>query len=611
MANKKIDNFFVLHTHIASLVSTNKDFDIFLNSEISYHNFDDVQEHILHMKNTLHNVEQNALFKILENTYLRTTFAQIKKQMHEKIALTDRLISKNAVLSNSFRYIQKITTSIDNKKSIPIYSSIMGIDHNTGEEIEQLNANIKAFIPTDANEKLFISHAKIIVQYYRSIIKIKHQSKSLNLKEQLKQFKESFLQYSSNIMDDLKDLIWVLILSLFVVLMFFLYHIRIMTKKQIELNRFRQAVQNSDNIIVITDKNQKIRYVNEAFEKTTGYRLREVFGKTPALLKSYKQPESFYEELKETIYSGKKWQGEFINKNKSGELSYEKASITPILNEKGEVEEFLAIKLDITQEKKTQELLKEKEHLLAQQSKMIAMREMLESIAHQWRQPLSTISTAASGLKLNKEFETLKDEDFEHYMDVIVENTFFLSKTIDNFKNYFNTNNEKTIFSLNQTVDKLWELVGYRFKDRQIDIVRNIEDITLEGLENELIQAMVNVMNNSLEAFERSTLDKSVIFIDIRKTDRAIEFIIKDNAGGIDEDIIEHVFEPYFTTKHQNSGTGVGLYMSYEIIVKHFKGSIRIENRCYEYQDKTHKGAEIIIEIPFKKDVKEQTPINI
>ena len=270
----------------------------------------------------------------------------------------------------------------------------------------------------------------MILQYYYSFRKLQEDLKSLKTSQKLTLFEKNFSNYSENIITDLKDVIWILTVLIFIALIIFLYSNQMMSIKQQELDRFKKAVENSDNIIVITDKNQKIKYVNEAFEKITGYKLREVIGKSPSILKSYQKSEAFYDNLRKTIRSGKKWKGEFINKSKDGNITFEKASITPILNEKGEIEEYLAIKLDITKEKETDELLREKEKLLAQQSKMAAMSEMLESIAHQWRQPLSTISTAASGITLNKEYDNLSDEQLDSYMNVIVKNTQYLSQTL-------------------------------------------------------------------------------------------------------------------------------------------------------------------------------------
>jgi PAS domain S-box-containing protein len=151
-----------------------------------------------------------------------------------------------------------------------------------------------------------------------------------------------------------------------------------------DLSRFRKTLENSDNIVVITDNESKIKYVNQTFTKVTGYSLEEALGQNPNILKSGRKSKEFYEELNKTIYSGNKWNGEFENIDKYGNLSYEKASITPVFNDKGEIVEFIAIKLDITQEVLSNALVKEQqETLFAQQPKMAAMGEIIGNNAHQ------------------------------------------------------------------------------------------------------------------------------------------------------------------------------------------------------------------------------------
>ncbi len=609
-ANSKIDNFFLLHKKVAKLIATNKNFDIFMSGNFDYNNFDYIQGDIRTIQEESSYIAQDELFQSFSNKQLVKSFKIIQEDIKTKINYVNRIISKSAVLNNSFRYIQNMQSHTFDKDVIAIYTGVIGLDHNDAVNLMQLMDNIEDFVPKDETQSIFLSHSKIIIQYYDTFERIKLDAKKLELSTKLEKFENSFTNHSTNIMRGLKGVIWLLMILLFLALVVFLYYIHQMTRKQIELNRFKKAVENSDNIVVITDKNKKIRYVNESFEKVSGYKLKDVIGESPSILKSDMQPESFYMDLNTTIFNGDKWQGEFINKNRDGNISYERASITPILNEQGDIEEFLAIKLDITKEKQTQELLKEKEHILAQQSKMIAMREMLESIAHQWRQPLSTISTAASGMKLNKEFETLTNDKFDEFMDVIVNQTVQLSETIDNFKNYFNTKNEKTTFQLKSTINKMIGLVGYRLNDDKIEVLVEGEDVTLEGLENEFIQALINIINNSQEALHNNDLEHKYIFIKTSIKENEVELSITDSAGGIGEDIVEHVFEPYFTTKHEMTGTGVGLYMTYEIVVKHFNGVIDIRNTQYEYRDKTYAGTQVVIRIPTcLHNIEEEKPV--
>ena len=250
---------------------------------------------------------------------------------------------------------------------------------------------------------------------------------------------------------------------------------------------------------------------------------------------------------------------------------------------------------------KIQEYIEEnsqQQHILFQQSKMAAMGEMLGNIAHQWRQPLSVITTASTGMRLQKELEVLDDESFEQSITNITNSALYLSKTIDDFRNFFKTDKIETDFNIQDTFEKVFKLTNGQFSHNDITFDKNIEEIKLFGLENELIQALINILNNSKDALME--IEKPIprlIFIDVYKENEKIIIKIKDNAGGIDEKIIDKVCEPYFTTKHQSKGTGIGLYMTSEIIKKHMNGTFKITNTEVNYENKIYKGLQTTIEV--------------
>lgn len=260
---------------------------------------------------------------------------------------------------------------------------------------------------------------------------------------------------------------------------------------------------------------------------------------------------------------------------------------------------FISIYISKLLEKKFQNYkleINNQEHILSQQSKMAAMGEMLGNIAHQWRQPLSVITTVATGMKLQKEFNTLDDETFEKSIQNITNSALYLSETIDDFRNFFKTDKYKTTFNIKNTFEKLFKLTSAQFKNLEITFVNEINDYELYNYENELIQALINILNNAKDALENINTPK-VIFISTKKKEDKVIIKITDNAGGIDEKIIDKVCEPYFTTKHQAKGTGIGLFMTEEIIVKHLEGNFSIKNVNIDYENKNYKGAEITIEL--------------
>ena len=363
-----------------------------------------------------------------------------------------------------------------------------------------------------------------------------------------------------------------------------------------------KALESSINCILITDKDGNVEWGNKAFEELTGFEINEIKGKNPKeFISSKKQNEEFYTDMWETILNKKPWKGELINKKKDGTLYDEELIITPVLDEDNEIVNFIAVKEDIT-EKKLMLLEKEaKDKLFFQQSKMAAMGEMLGNIAHQWRQPLSAISTAATGTKLQKEMNVLTDSDFDYAMDLINNSTQYLSHTIDDFRSFFDVKNSKeSKFFILDSIKKVLNLVSSQFVSKEIEIIKKIQNVAIVSLENELIQVLLNILNNSKDALVKLKDEEKLLFINTYVKDKKLIVEIKDNARGIKEELLEKIFEPYFTTKHKSQGTGIGLYMSQDIIRNHLDGEILVENEIYEYKGMKYKGAKFTIIINIK-----------
>ncbi|MCK5111708.1 MAG: hypothetical protein KAQ94_09330 [Arcobacteraceae bacterium] len=236
---------------------------------------------------------------------------------------------------------------------------------------------------------------------------------------------------------------------------------------------------------------------------------------------------------------------------------------------------------------------------LFKSEKLASMGDMIGNIAHQWRQPLSVISTGATGMKMQKEFDTLSDKQFMETCDIINNNAQYLSKTIDDFRNFIKGDRTKTIFNLKDTIESFLDLVRGSIKNNHINIILDLqEDIKIDGYGNELIQCLINIFNNAKDVLKEKVEDNRLIFISTSiKEDKAI-IKIKDSGGGIPKDIISKVFEPYFTTKHKSQGTGLGLHMTYNLIADGMHGTIEANNVEYEYKDQSYTGAEFTITLP-------------
>lgn len=244
--------------------------------------------------------------------------------------------------------------------------------------------------------------------------------------------------------------------------------------------------------------------------------------------------------------------------------------------------------------------LRTKDKLLFQHTKMASMGEMIGNIAHQWRQPLSAISSTASGITLEKKMGTLGEERLIKSMGTIMDKVEYLSKTIDAFRNFFHPNKEKEVFNIDEVLKASLKLAQANLESENIKVdsdltVRNIQCV---GYPNELIQVLINLFNNAKDAFISNNITNRVICVnDVLKEDKYF-IMIKDNAGGIPESIIDKVFEPYYTTKDKAQGTGIGLYMSHQIITDNMKGELFVENVEQVIDQNTYKGACFYIRIP-------------
>jgi signal transduction histidine kinase len=253
-------------------------------------------------------------------------------------------------------------------------------------------------------------------------------------------------------------------------------------------------------------------------------------------------------------------------------------------------------------EKRVQEEVaknEQKQKLIYEQSKMAVMGEMIENIAHQWRQPLATISTISSGIKLQKEHNILDENHLLESMDNITSTTQYLSKTIDDFRDFYKRDKDKGEFSLLYIFDKTIELMKSKFKNKKIEVISDIKDIYIKGYDNEFIQVIMNLLSNANDELI-SIEKKRFIFITSLFDENEIIIKIRDNANGIKEEIIDTIFNPYVTTKTDKNGTGIGLYMTKQIVEDHMNGFIEVNNIDFNYENESYRGAEFTIRLPHK-----------
>jgi len=245
---------------------------------------------------------------------------------------------------------------------------------------------------------------------------------------------------------------------------------------------------------------------------------------------------------------------------------------------------------------------KEKDKLLFEQSKMASMGEMIGNIAHQWRQPLSVILTLSSNIQMKLMMDDINKDEIDKSCKIINDNTNYLSKTIDDFRNFIMGDREKADFYIKNTLNSLVNIIDSTLKSNNVNLILDLnEDIKINGFENELLQCLMNICNNAKDALIEKNIENKLIIIDVNKINNKLVINIKDNGSGIPTNIIENIFEPYFTTKDKSKGTGLGLYMTYELVSKGMSGSVIADNIEFEYNNSKYKGAIFIIELPLNE----------
>lgn len=286
--------------------------------------------------------------------------------------------------------------------------------------------------------------------------------------------------------------------------------------------------------------------------------------------------------------------------NVKGEPLYLEVHKAPFFDDTGRLLGTVGSGRDVTKEVKVQRELQLKEELMYQHAKMAVMGEMLENIIHQWKQPLSLISVMSSTAQIHNEIGLPIDN--QEYFSNITKHILHLAETIDDFRDFFKQDKAQIHFNLSDTYKRTIDLLSAKIKKNGIVLIQNCEEFEMLGYPREIIQVLMNLYVNSFDEFEMmSPLENKLIFTSIVQSGDNAIICIKDNAGGIPENILDKIFESKFTTKSERNGTGIGLYMSKEIITKHMNGSIVVENEEYQYDGIQYKGALFTIILPIQK----------
>ena len=221
--------------------------------------------------------------------------------------------------------------------------------------------------------------------------------------------------------------------------------------------------------------------------------------------------------------------------------------------------------------------LKAKEEMLFRQSRMTTLGEMFENVTHQWKQPLSIINMSCSVLKMNHDFDEIDIDELMNTIDAISSETEYLSQTIDDFRDFARNDIEREIFDFKDVFTHSIEILSHRFSKTSIEIHNDIVSFKYRSYKNFVIQILINILNNAIDAMKTSSEQKWIKAKSFIKED-AIILQICDNGGGIKLKSIDSIFDKYISTKDNKEDSGIGLYMCRQIIQKKLGGEIKAYN---------------------------------
>ncbi len=248
-------------------------------------------------------------------------------------------------------------------------------------------------------------------------------------------------------------------------------------------------------------------------------------------------------------------------------------------------------------EQKVKEAVEEnriKDKHLHEQAKFAQLGELISNIAHQWRQPLSTISTTASGMQAMRQMDMSDKEDEDKSLKIIFDTTQNLSTTINNFSDFVNQKNEKSNINIQDLLTTNINIIASSLKNSNIDIHTKFpsNNIELFIISSSLSQVVLNILKNAQDALIKLKNDKKrIILVELTSDDKNVKISIRDNANGISQDILSKIFDPYFTTKHQSQGAGLGLYITRQNVEKYLNGKVEVIT--------TNEGTQFIISLTF------------
>ncbi|MDF1880729.1 PAS domain S-box protein [Sulfurimonas sp. MAG313] len=652
--DKQADNFSSYQENFEKLTLLDTKFENFLMRSLYFNNYDTITTNLEGFDQTLLKLEASSISNEFDSS-----FGAILVELRHKFQLEQDLLeyhkSLNSVSVNSIHYLFDLRSTINNSDTLKekqkllideLLFSLMqlftGIQPNQ-ITLQNKTRQVKNYALSLNNDYLinFYTQAVLLqknmsilltsVDEHKEIQLIQDITNSINLLQISYQKQIDSYQYLN---------VFLAFITFILLLILILLHLKSLKIAQENLS-FRFAVENSDNFIIMTDTKRKITYVNESFQKNTGFSKEDVLGRSPNLLKSNQTKKSTFVQMESSLQAQKTWKGEFINKRKDGSIFYVASSIIPIII-KGELHSYLSIGLDITKHIKQKEELQEakleletKVHIrtlelrekadaleetlanlkdfqkqLVETEKMSALGSLVAGVAHEINTPVGVSLTAITYIQqetqtLFKSIEegNLRKTALNEYVSSVtaMSDSIYISlqtaiKLVRSFKQVAidQHTEEKRIFNLKEYCDEVILSLHSKFRTEQVKVHNHIdENIHINSYAGIYSQIFTNfILNSLLHAFDKDIENKTIKirgFIE----EEYLHLIYEDNGRGIDKKHIDKIFNPFFTTKLGQGGSGLGLHIVYNLIHHKLQGDIICTN--------TTPGVKMQIYIPMSE----------
>ncbi len=551
------------------------------NIDIGYFSYTNVMDYYSDLnailfKILINVIKQSYIPSITQNLMGYVNFLYQKENIGKERALGIAILSKKNYILDAVIEFNSLIAMQKNYES-------MFLEFSSKDIVEYYKKKIKLepFKEVEIMEQ-WVKNQDYLTKDISSFIWYKSITRKLNILGYVSKYIQQKIKSDiQKEMNKTRDFFILNVILLFTSLFIFIYML-VELIKLINNEQKLRVVMEKYVIHSITDTKGIIKDVSEAFCNISGYSKKELIGKPHNIVRHPDMKKETFKDLWSSLKSGKSWQGKIKNLRKDGSYYWVYSHMEPLYDKSGKIDSYISIRVDVTEQEKLlqkvkeeEEKLKIQEKMMQQQHRLAQMGEMIAMIAHQWRQPLSAISAAAGVLEMKSKLNKLDKDTALQMAQKIREFSNHLSSTIDDFRNFFKSNKKKERSDFLKIVNDVRKIIQPSIESNHIElniIKKEVEEF--ESYENELKQVILNLVKNAEDALLEKEVKDPVIDIIIDKKSIAV----MDNAGGIPEDIVDKIFDPYFSTKKKKDGTGLGLYMSKIIVEEHCGGKLTVSN---------------------------------